>query len=861
MHLLRCLRKPWVRRGTIARHMSLTRRDWLKRTASAGGALLLPNATGWPAAQGRAGGSAVQLSGPVPPRERLLADFGWRFHLGHASDPARDFGFGQGRVFDKVGRLFTPSGARYDDSAWQPVDLPHDWAVDLPFENAAELVDFGCKPLGRNYPATSIGWYRRTFDIPAGDNGRRLAVEFDGVFRNATVALNGHLRGTNFSGYAPVRYDVTDLVTYGGRNVLVVRVDATEREGWFYEGAGIYRHVWLEKTPPLHVAPNGVFATSEVAAGTGRVRIANEVMNDGDRAVACCIASAIVDGNGRTVAAATTPVVSVAPHKPHAFTQLINVPSPSLWSPDAPHLYRLVTRVLPHPTGIPVDQYETVFGIRSIRFDAANGFFLNGQRLALKGTCNHQDHAGVGAAVPDAVQRFRIARLKAMGCNAYRTAHNPPAPEVLDACDRLGMLVLDETRLFSSNEEGLSQLDRLIRRDRNHPSVFAWSIANEEWSDQANERGRRIAASLVRRAHELDPSRPVTAGMDSGYENGPGITLAVDVQGFNYQRENLDAFHAKYPSLPAMGTETASAYATRGIYARDEARGYVSAYDVNKPDYGATAEQWWSFYAARPYLAGGFVWTGFDYRGEPSPFKWPCISSHFGIMDTCGFPKDTFYYYQSVWGQAPVLHLFPHWNWPGREGADVDVWCFTNLERVELFVNGSSAGSQTIAKHSHAAWKVPFAPGTIEARGYRADGSSPVLIARRETTGAAAKVLLKPDRAAITADGEDVSIVEVQIADAQNRVVPTASNGVSFSISGPGRMIGLGNGDPSCHEPDRPAALTPATAARSAFNGLCAVLVQATRNPGTITLEAASPGLERAIAQIAASAGAPRPTL
>src|ERR1043165_8947141 len=260
-----------------------------------------------------------------------------------------------------------------------------------------------------------------------------------------------------------------------------------------------------------------------------------------------------------------------------------------------------------------------------------------------------------------------------MGVNAYRTAHNPPTPELLDACDRLGMLVLDETRLFSGNEEGAGQLARMIRRDRNHPSVFAWSIANEEWSDQGNDRGRRVAETLRRRAHELDPSRPVTAAMDSAYENPHGISLAVDVQGFNYQRENIDAFHQKFPAKPAMGTETASAFATRGIYAADAARGYVSAYDVNKPSYGATAEEWWSYYAARPFLAGGFVWTGFDYRGEPSPYKWPCISSHFGILDTCGFAKDTAFYYKAWWGAEPVLHLLPHWNWEGKEGQEIEV--------------------------------------------------------------------------------------------------------------------------------------------------------------------------------------------
>ena len=752
-------------------------------------------------------------------------------------------------MFDKVGRLFAPSSARFDDSQWTPIDLPHDWAVDLPFENAAELIDFGCKPLGRNYPATSIGWYRKTFDIPAEDSGRRLTLTFDGVFRNATAALNGHLLGTNFSGYAPFRCDITDVVTFGGRNILVVRVDATEREGWFYEGAGIYRHVWLEKTSGLHVAPDSTLVTTESSREGRWVVVSTDVVNETDASPAARCAFSIVDASGRVVGTASTQPLEIKAWDRRSFQPRIFVSQPTYWSPDTPALYRLITLV--EVNGAAVDRHETTFGFRTIRFDPDHGFFLNGKRLELKGTCNHQDHAGVGVAVPDAIQRFRITKLKAMGCNAYRTAHNPPSPDLLDACDRLGMLVLDETRLFSSNEEGVSQLERMILRDRNHPSVFAWSIANEEWSDQGVDRGRRIAESLRRRVHALDATRPVTAAMDSGYENGRGVTLAVDVQGFNYQRENIDAFHAKYPKLPTVGTETASAYATRGMYARDDARGYVSAYDVNKPDYGATAEQWWSFYAAREFLAGGFVWTGFDYRGEPSPFKWPCISSHFGILDTCGIPKDTFHYYRAWWSAEPVLHLFPHWNWAGKEGQDIDVWCFTNLPRVELFLNDRSMGAQDVARNSHVAWKVPYAAGAIEVRGAR---DNHVMTVRRETSGPAAKIVLRPDRSTISADHEDVVVVEAQIVDAQGRMVPTANDEVAFSISGPGRIIGVGNGDPSSHEPDRATK-------RRAFNGLCVALVQATAEAGTIAIRAVGTRLEDGTAVVASRAAVVRPTV
>jgi beta-galactosidase len=794
----------------------------------------------------------------VAGRERLLLDFGWRFHLGHADDPSRDFGFGTDRQFAKVGEFFDPSRIDFDVGGWSSVDLPHDWAVELPFENAPNLTAHGSKPLGRAYPATSIGWYRRSFTIPAEDLGRRITVEFDGVFRDALVALNGHFLGRNQSGYAPFSHDVTDLVNFGGANTLVLRVDASENEGWFYEGAGIYRHVWLVKTHPVHVPQWGTYLTSEVASRHAVVTLHTEVCNDSDRPQSISVATAIWDDAAdRRAGIATPATILLQPWTRRTVTQLITVPAPRLWSIESPHLYRAESRV--SAGGIEVDRYQTTFGIRSIHFDPDQGFFLNGKRVELKGTCNHQDHAGVGTAVPDRIHVFRVESLKAMGSNAWRTAHNPPAPELLDACDRLGMLVLDETRMFSSNEEGLGQLERMIRRDRNHPSVFCWSIGNEEWAVQGNETGARIGESMRRLAHQLDPSRPVTAGMDSGYSAGLGLTLAVDVQGFNYQREDQDAFHRNFPTRPTMGTETASAYSTRGIYQADKNRGYVSAYDVNRPGYGATAEQWWTFYAARKFLAGGFVWTGFDYRGEPSPYEWPCISSHFGILDTCGFPKDTFHYYRTWWGNDPSLYLFPHWNWSGSEGEDIDVWCYSNLERVELLLNDRSLGVQAVVSNSHLRWAVPYAPGVLVARGYRGDRL--VATVQRETAGAAAGIEASEFRLSplmgdfnIAADGEDIAIIEVRIVDADRRLVPTADHQVSFRVTGPGRLIGVGNGDPSSHESDKGNT-------RKAFNGLCLALVQSTKEPGTIILELTAPGLEATTVEIRSRPASRRPAV
>ena len=839
--------------------MPLTRRDLVKSTlaASLGGAALaaLPR---------RAGTSTRALAVPGD-RERLLLDPNWRFALGHASNPAYDFGFGSGNDWDKVGEFLDPSAANFDASAWRTVDLPHDWAVELPFENAEELKDHGYKPIGRNYPATSIGWYRRVFQVPESDRGRRLFLEFDGVYRDAIVALNGHYLGRNLSGYSPFRFDITDYVSYSGDNTLVVRANATEREGWFYEGAGIYRHVWLTKTHQLHVAAGSTFVSSEVHGagdqGSGfrgqgpgaTVNVRTEITNDGDDALPCHAVATILDASGTTVATARTAATHVPAWERRSFALTLNVRAPDLWSLDSPHLYRLVLTVV--SGAAETDRDLTRFGIRSIRFDAEAGFFLNGRHAPIQGTCNHQDHAGVGAALPDRLQAFRVERLKAFGCNAYRTSHNPPTPELLDACDRLGMLVLDETRLFASVEEGLSQLERLIRRDRNHPSVIAWSLENEEWFVQGNDRGGRIAATMLRLARRLDPTRPVTAAMNGGW--GSRVTELMDVQGFNYENrgapaDNMDAIHRRFPGKPMWGTEVASTVSTRGIYANDAARGYLSAYDRNKPDWGATAEDWWTRFAARPWLAGGFVWTGFDYRGEPTPYAWPCINSHFGILDTCGFPKDLFFYYKAWWGVEPVLHLFPHWNWQGREGRDVEVWCHSNLGRVELFLNGISLGAHDVPRNGHVTWTVPYAPGTLEARGFR--GGQQVLTSTRRTTGAPARIALSPDRASIDANGEDVCVVTVEVRDADGLVVPVADNVVTFRVTGSGKLIGVGNGDPSSHESDKGDT-------RRAFNGLCCAIVQAGREAGELRIVATSPGLEPAGLVVPCRAAAARPAV
>jgi beta-galactosidase len=850
-----------------------TRRKFLKTSlaasagAVAGKALPLSGATepqGVADANASSTPSAPQdVTIEVSPRERLLMDFGWKFHLGHANDPAKDFGFGaQSResTFAKSGTFPQVTRATFNDGEWRSIDLPHDWAVELPFHHVPlpldaagkpigrdYLPDHGGKPLGRDFPETSIGWYRRVFEIPATDAGKRISVEFDGVFRHAMVMFNGHYIGEDFSGYAPFRFDLTDFVNYGDKNVLCVRVDATLGEGWFYEGAGIYRHVWLTWTNPLHFAPDGVYVRTEVEGRTATVIVQAEVVNESDQDKTCVIETIPNEPQRFFYGAVRSDAATVPAWGRKTLETKFPIDNFKPWSVDNPTLYSIRSQI--NLSGDLEDSFETTLGIRTVRFDADKGFFLNDQPVKIKGTCNHQDHAGVGAALPDRLQSYRIERLKEMGANAYRTSHNPPTPELIDACDRLGMLVMCETRMMSSTPEGLSQLERMIRQFRNHPSIILWSLGNEE-REQSTPRGKQIVTTMKRLAKKLDPSRPVTMAMNGGW--GKGVSDVVDVQGCNYYEQNIDDFHQKFPKQPMIGSETASHFLTRGVYVTDKEKGYVSAYDVNAPSYAKTAEQWWKFYDARPFLAGGFMWTGFDYRGEPSPYSWPCISSHFGAMDTCGFPKDTFYYYQAWWQSKPVLHLFPHWNWSGKEGQEIDVWCHSNLDSVELFLNGASLGAKKVERNSHVEWKVKYAPGVIEARGTK-DGRV-VLTEKRETTGAPVRIALRPDRMKIAADGEDVSVVVAEIQDAKGRVMPIASNGLSFKVSGPGRLIGVGNGDPSCHEPDNGDK-------RGAFNGLCVAIVQAMKQSGEIRVEASAVGLAGDTATIQAEIATLRPAV
>lgn len=731
------------------------------------------------------------------PRQQLLMDEGWRFHLGD------DWGLAE--RLDKAGMTLGPAAPNFYDASWRIVNLPHDWAVELPFDPTSDA-GHGFKPVGPNFHSNDVGWYRRTFDLPELDKNRRIWIQFDGVYRDCRVFFNGYLIGHHESGYSSFRHDVTDLANCGGQNTLAVRVDASQFEGWFYEGAGIYRHVWLVKTSPLSIQPDGNFVYSEfpknIPEGPATLHFETLLKNEQSNAVNTKVTWDVLDPEGKTVARAKQSA-GAGPWAAQKVLQTTTVHSPVLWSPESPKLYKLITTV--SSAGTLLDRTETEFGIRTLAFDADKGFLLNGHPYEIKGTCNHQDHAGVGVALPDALQYFRVRRLKDMGGNAIRTSHNPPTPELLEACDRLGMLVMDENRLLGSEPANLARLEELVRRDRNHPSVFIWSLCNEE-GVQTTPTAARVASTMQRLAHSLDPTRLCTAAASTG-NTFEGINGIIDVRGWNYFIDGVDDYHARHPRQPNIGTEQASTLCTRGVYADDAKHGYMSAYDVSGT---STAEGWWKVFAARPWLSGGFAWTGFDYRGEPYPYGWPCVNSQFGIMDTCGFPKDNFYYYKSWWSSEPVLHILPHWNWPGKEGKDIDVRCFSNCEEVELLLNGQSLGRKPMPRNSHLQWPVKYSPGTLLARGFNAGHL--IVEDKVETTGTPAAITLTADRPSVNADGEDVSVITMAIIDGQGRVIPDASNSIDLDLGGPGRILGVGNGNPSCLEPDTCVQYAPSRA-------------------------------------------------
>jgi beta-galactosidase len=814
------------RRDLLGSGLALSTSSLMARTAWARTAALFSpvSRTAGPQAAGQ---DSAPAAAAFAPREQLLFDFGWKFMFGHGTDPARDLGFGKSQDdFAKTGD-FKFAKVGYDDSKWRALNLPHDWAVELPFVRDEALQSHGYKPLGRRYPETSVGWYRKEFEIPASDAGRRVNLEFDGAFRDVLLFVNGCFVGRNDNGYAPFRFDITDFLAVGPKNCIVARVDASFGDGWFYEGAGIYRHVWLTKVYGLHLKRWESFVRAEFDGDNATLVLETIMVNEGKDADTAGVSWDVFDSAGNRVAQAKAVGQTIVAGGAATFRATAKIANPALWSVETPNLYSTI--VCANQGWNALDAERITFGVRTAKFDADRGFFLNGQPLKIQGTCNHQDHAGVGAAVPDRLQAFRIGVLQQMGCNAVRTSHNMPTPELVAACDRMGMMMMCETRQMSSNPEGMAQLETMSKRYRNSPSIILWSIGNEEWhlQNDMSEEGAKIAATMVRRCHELDPTRVVSAAVNG--DNSKGVSDALDIIGFNYHLPLPDDYHKQHPTRPVFGSETASTISTRGVYQTDPLRNTLSAYDVNHTDWSELAEEWWTFYGTREWLAGGFAWTGFDYRGEPTPYGWPSINSNFGIVDMCGFPKDNFFYYKAWWTKQPVLHLFPHWNWEGREGDEIPVWVHSNLDEVELLLNGKTLGRQRVPRLGHVEWKVRYEPGTITAHGWK-DGKL-ALTEERTTTGPAVALRLSADRTEIDADGEDLGVLTVSAVDSQGRAVPTADVLVDFKVTGEAALIGVGNGDPNCQESDKEPR-------RSLFNGLAQAIVQATKTAGTIEIVA-----------------------
>jgi len=763
----------------------------------------------------------------VSAQRRLDFDEGWKFHLGHASDPHRDFNYGIGNILSKTGDADrTCIRTDFDDRDWQNVQLPHDWAVALPFVYVpnGDVDAHGYHAVGALFPENSIGWYRKSFTIDKADSGRRVLLQFDGIFRDSKVWVNNCYLGGNFSGYTGSSYDITDFLHYGGKNTVVVRVDASQYEGWFYEGAGIYRHAWLNIFDNRHIdREGGVFVHTTTTGGRSAVTIETKVANSGLQDEKVTVSAYVTDREGKVVAQGEEQPLAVADGATASTSQVLTVTQPRLWSLDYPYLYRAVALV--RSGGRVVDSLKVRFGIRTVTVDKDKGLFLNGAPVKIHGVCCHQDHAGVGSALPDYLQYYRIGLLKEMGVNAYRTSHNAPTPELLDACDSLGMLVLDETRLLNSGAEYGPDFEHQILRDRNHPCVFMWSIGNEEWMIQTSTTGKLIAQTQIQRQRLLDPTRTCTYAANVGNEYR-GVNEVIPVRGFNYNLGGLDAYRRAHPDQPIMGTEVASTVSTRSIFEKDTVNAYVPDYDSVAPPWASTAEYWWRIAADREWFMGGFAWTGFDYRGEPTPYRWPDINSHFGIMDMCGFPKTVYYYYQSWWTDKDVLHIAPHWNWKGKEGQEIPVWVNTNADNVELFLNGKSLGKKDMPRNGHLEWIVRYAPGKLEAVAYKKGRK---LTAFVETTGEPYRIVVKGSRPVLRADGKDAIVFNCSVVDRQGREVPNASNLLHFSVDGNVRIIGVGNGNPSSHEADQ---YPSGGWQRHLFGGKCQVILEST---GTVT--------------------------
>ncbi|OON67534.1 beta-galactosidase GalB [Hymenobacter sp. CRA2] len=777
----------------------------------------------------------------APPQTRRVEDFNkdWKFYLGDDAR-AKDSGF--------------------NDASWRPLTLPHDWSIEGRFDEKNPA-----KPEGGGLP-TGVGWYRKTFVLPA-TAGQRVYIEFDGVYRNSEVWLNGQLLGRRPNGYVSFRYDLTPhLRRTGGTNVLAVRVDnSAQPNSRWYSGSGIYRNVRLLTTNAVAVDQWGTFVTTPQVsreAATVAVETTLRSASGGRRRVH--VETAVVDAKGKTVARHSSDNVTLADSG--VVTQTLQLKKPQLWSLYRPTLYRVQTRVFDGKTL--VDEYETPLGIRFFEFNAQSGFSLNGAPLRILGVNQHHDLGALGAAVNVRAMERQLEILRRMGCNAIRMAHNPPAPELLDLCDRMGFLVMDEAfDQWQKKKNGQDyhkdfkqwhrrDLQDMVRRDRNHPSIIAWSIGNEI-REQFDSTGVRLTKELTATVKRLDSTRPVTSALteqepDKNYISQAGV---LDILSFNYKHEGYPLLPKSFPGQVFLATETAAAFETRGHYdmPADSVRVWpldgktklttgnrdftASSYDNARPYWGATHESAWRGVKQNPHIAGLFVWSGFDYLGEPLPYPWPARSSYFGLVDLAGFPKDAYYLYQSEWTNQPVLHVLPHWNW--RPGQMVDVWAYySQAEEVELLLNGKSLGvKKKQGDELHVAWRVKYEPGTLQAVSRR--GGQAVLTRTIRTAGPATRIELTADRSTLGADGKDLSFVTVRVLDAQGNLVPDAAHQIRFGLSGPGLVAGVDNGYQASLEPFKATE-------RRAYNGMCLAIVQTTEQPGTIVVQAVADGLQPA---------------
>ncbi|MDF2925376.1 MAG: glycoside hydrolase catalytic domain [Paenibacillaceae bacterium] len=763
-------------------------------------------------------------------REVINFDFDWKCKLA-GSEKALSFPDETKPEYSMCktnGAVAGPASVQYQAAGrdWSAVTLPHDYVItETPSkENSA----------ARGYLKVQEAWYRKLFLLEAADRNKRITLYFEGIMGHSRIYVNGCLLHRNFSGYLSFEVDITDYANFDKENVVAVFVDPTEPEGWWYDGGGMYRHVRLIKTELQSVDLWGVYACPAKKEETWDVSVETTVRNDDSIEQEVQIKNEILDGMGRT-AAEWNQSASVQPKNKSILRDTVPVRNPRLWSVNRTNMYTLRTTVL--RDGVEMDQVLTPFGFRTIRFDADGGFFLNEEQLEIKGVCCHQDYGLTGKAMPDRVQRYRMKLLKEMGANGYRAAHYMTAEETMNAADELGFLVMCETRGFHSSPEGISQLEALIKRDRNHPSVILWSIGNEE-PLHAQEQGKRIAERMVAAAAALDRSRCITAAVCHKPVDAP-VNEGMQVIGLNYNLDCLDELRAKHPQTPILISECCASSSTRGWYLDDcRDKGYYSAYDHLSGVSLGTREATYQIVSERKWIAGTFQWAGIEHRGETA---WPRLCSQSGALDLFLQKKDAFYQMQSFWTGTPMIHLLPHWNLPGREGEPVSVWAYTNCEEAELFVNGKSYGTKQARPYTHLEWTVPYEPGTLQAVA-RTGGAE---AARDEavTAGEAAVLHVRLEDENIAADGQDVAIITCFCTDSKGHIVPDASPAVTFSINRYGTLLGTGS-DVCDHVPVN-------SYTRQMRAGLVSAVVRTTKEKGILRVLAQAPGLQPARLDIA----------